>query len=237
VTGDRHHREIVQTVFDHARSVAQRVDCYVAGRDPCAFERPLEHLANRGVRLFCLGVSEDPGVKSRSGGEESEVLSETRQGIPTALRRWSAMPETRMSRLTTRIVNAFQTNHATRLYQNVSGGRDRIGPIVFSTSRERNSILAAMNLMPHLMISERAGMTESSAVVNSGSAVRTQHTRSAAVRPRVAHSTAGSGWSTRANAGPTSRTPRSSGVDAASVSIIAVTSVRDSIGSLATLRA
>jgi hypothetical protein len=54
----------------------------------------------------------------------------------------------RVSRLTTRIVNAFQTNHATRLFQVVSGGCDRIGPIAFSTCRERNSPLAAMNLRP-----------------------------------------------------------------------------------------
>ena len=47
------------------------VDGNVASRDLRAFERPLEDLANRGVRLFCLGVGEDPGVNSRSGGQES----------------------------------------------------------------------------------------------------------------------------------------------------------------------
>ena len=51
--------------------MAQRVDRDVAGRNLGPFERPLEHFANRGVRLFCLGVGEDPGVNSRSGGQES----------------------------------------------------------------------------------------------------------------------------------------------------------------------
>ena len=40
----------------------------------------------------------------------------------------------RVSRLTTRIVNAFQTNPATRLFQVVAGGCNRSGPIAFSTS-------------------------------------------------------------------------------------------------------
>jgi hypothetical protein len=51
----------------------------------------------------------------------------------------------RVSRLTTRIVNAFRTNPATQLFQVVSGGRDRIGRHAFSTCRERNSSLAAAN--------------------------------------------------------------------------------------------
>jgi hypothetical protein len=54
----------------------------------------------------------------------------------------------RVSQLTTRIVNAFQTNRATQLFQVVSGGRDRIGRHALSTCRERNSILAAVNLRP-----------------------------------------------------------------------------------------
>jgi hypothetical protein len=54
----------------------------------------------------------------------------------------------RVTRMTTRIVNAFQTNPATRLFQVVSGSRDRIEPIAFSTCRERNSTLEAMNLRP-----------------------------------------------------------------------------------------
>lgn len=54
----------------------------------------------------------------------------------------------RVSHLTTRIVNAFQTNRATQLFHVVSGGRDRIGPHAFSTCRERNSILAPVNLRP-----------------------------------------------------------------------------------------
>jgi hypothetical protein len=42
----------------------------------------------------------------------------------------------RVSHLTTRIVNAFQTNAASRLFQVVSSGRDRIEPIAFSTPCE-----------------------------------------------------------------------------------------------------
>jgi hypothetical protein len=54
----------------------------------------------------------------------------------------------RVSHLTTHIVNAFQTNPATRLLQVVSGGRNQIGPIAFLTCHERSSILAATNLRP-----------------------------------------------------------------------------------------
>lgn len=56
--------------------------------------------------------------------------------------------ESRVSRLTTRFVNAFRTNPAPQLFQVVSGGRGRIGRHAFSTCHERNSSLAAANLRP-----------------------------------------------------------------------------------------
>jgi hypothetical protein len=60
-----------------------------------------------------------------------EMGSETEHTDATIVTPAIPVAGSRVSRLTTRIVNAFQTNHATRLFQVVSGGCDRIGPTLF----------------------------------------------------------------------------------------------------------
>jgi hypothetical protein len=66
VTGDRHHRESSRPCSIMRDSAVRRsvLDRDVAGRDFCACERSLEHLADRGVRPFGFGVREDPRVRT-----------------------------------------------------------------------------------------------------------------------------------------------------------------------------
>jgi hypothetical protein len=52
----------------------------------------------------------------------------------------------RVSRLTTRIVNAFRTNPATQLFQVVSGGAIELDQTVFRHAAKEISLLAATNL-------------------------------------------------------------------------------------------